>query len=182
MKTLALFLAAGLCGLSNLRAAEPAKPAVTLTVKQQILDTDHDLRGKQGSSRQKTLTLRVEIVNATSALVAESELAGDALVTRAGDANEKVVKESLGTMKVPAMKPNERLTLELGKIELREIEWRNRKFEETLEEWQVTCSQGTVKIGKAVSSDHYATLLKEVVPPAKKKGPVNPKPRKVPKP
>lgn len=180
MRTLTLFSAAFLCSLADIGAADPPKPLVTLEVKKQILDTDHDLRGKRGSSREKTLTLRVEIVNTGSTEVAASELAGDALVLRAGDIKEKIVRESLGVLKVPALKPNGKVTLDLGKIKLSEIEWRSRKFEETLEEWQVACTQGAVEIGKAVSSGRYATLAAEVAPPMKKNRPGNPKARKVP--
>ena len=180
MKTLALLLTASLLGFTHVRAAEPPKPLVTLTVKQKVLDSDHDLRGKRGSSARKIITLRVEIVNTGAAPLPDSELTGSALVSRAGEIKEKIVMESLGVVKVPAMKPNEKLTLDLGKIELSEVEWRNRKFEEKLEEWQVTCNHGTVEIGKAVSSERYATLAKEVAPPTRKKGPANPKPRKTP--
>jgi len=162
--TVALFL------LLPAGAVEPQKPLVTLSVKRQTLESEHDLRGRQGDTRQKTITLRVEITNTSPAPIAESELSGDALVTRAGDTREMVNKEWLAAIKVPAMKPGERLTLDLGKIQLSEIEWRNRKFEETLEEWKVTCTQGKIEIGKAVSSQRYETLLKDVVPKTNKAG------------
>ena len=122
--------------------------------------------------------MRVEIVNTSSTALPASELTGDALIFRAGDIKEKTVKESLGMIKVPAMKPNEKLTFDLGKIELKEIEFRNRKFEETLEEWQVTCNQGTTEIGKALSSDRYTTLLKDLGPQGKGKDPEKRKARK----
>ena len=171
MKTMALLITLTLSGLVNLQAADAPKPMLTLSVKRQTVDTEHDMRGRQGNTRQKTLALKVEIVNTGSTTVEASVLTGDALVSRAGDFKEKIVKESLGEIKVPAMKPNEKLTLDLGKIRLDEVEWRNRKFEEILEEWQVTFSQGSTEIGKAVSSTRYATLLKEVAAPeAKQKG------------
>lgn len=174
MKTFISTVAVALLLLLPAGAAEPQKPLVTLSVKRQTLDSEHDLRGRQGDTRQKTIALRVELANTSSAPINESELSGDALVTRAGDTREMVNKESLGAIKVPAMKPGERLTLDLGKIQLSEIEWRNRKFEETLEEWKVTCTLGKVEIGKAVSSQHYETLLKDVVPETRKAGRAKP--------
>ena len=169
MKTLTLLLATTLAFLVPAGAAEPSQPLLALTVKRHVLDSEHDMRGKQGSTREKTITLRVEITNTTSAAVAESELSGDVLVTRAKNENEKVVKESLAPVKVPALKPNERLTLDLGKIRLSELEFRNRKFEETLEEWQVVCTRGKTEIAKATSSDRYDKLLKEAAPADSKK-------------
>lgn len=174
MKTLLSTASVALFLLLPAGAVEPQKPLVALSVKRQTLDSEHDLRGRQGDTRQKTITLRVELTNTSSAPITESELSGDALVTRAGDTQEMVNKESLAAMKVPAMKPGERLTLDLGKIQLSEIEWRNRKFEETLEEWKVTCTQGKVEIGNAVSSPRYETLLKDVVPAHRKAGPAKP--------
>lgn len=174
MKTLSFLFATGLACLAPTLAAEPQKPLVTLTAKRQLLDQDHDMIGRRGNNRQKTVTLRVEIINTTQAPVAESELSGDVLVKRTRNEKEIVVREPLDKVKLPAMKPNEKLTLSLGKIELREVEWRNRKFEETLEEWQVTCTQGTTEIGKTTSSDHYQTLLKDVAAPPKKEVPAGP--------
>jgi hypothetical protein len=164
MKTIALFLTSFVVGITGLHSAEPTKPLVKITAKPHKVDSDSDLRGKHGKSRQKTMTLRVEIVNTGSAELPASELTGDALILRAREVRERLVKESLGAVKVPAMKPNEKITLDLGKIELDEIESRNRKFEETLEEWQVSCSQGGKEMGKAVSSERYAALLKDLEP------------------
>ena len=164
MKTIALLLTSIGIAVANLQAAEPTKPLVKISAKPHKLDSDSDLRGNHGKSRQKTITLRVEIVNTGSTELPSSELTGDALILRAREVKERLVKESLGVVKVPAMKPNEKLTLDLGRIELNEIEFRNRKFEESLEEWQVTCSQGSTETGKAVSSERYATLLKELEP------------------
>lgn len=175
MKTLPFLFAAGLACLTPALAAEPQKPLVALTVKRHVLDSDRDMIGRKGSNRQKTVALRVEIVNTTSTPVAESELSGDVLVKRARNEKEIVVKEALGEVKLPAMKPNEKLTLDLGKIVLHELEWRNRKFEEDLEEWQVTCTQGNTEIGKATSSDNYQKLLKDAAAPTQeKKAPVGP--------
>jgi hypothetical protein len=125
MKTLLTTLATVLL-LVPAGAAEPHKPVVTLTVKRQILDSDHDLRGRCGDTRQKTVTLRVEISNTSQAPVGESELSGDVLVKRIKNEQEKIVREPLPPLKVPAMKPGESLIFELGKIQLDEIEWRNR--------------------------------------------------------
>jgi hypothetical protein len=162
MKTMITLFAAGLACLVPALAVEPQKPLVTLTVKRHTLDSDRDLLGRKGSSRQKTVTLRVEIINTTSSPVAESELSGDVLVTRVRNEREEIVREPLDKMRLPAMKPNEKLTLNLGKVELREIEWRNRKSEETLDEWRVSCSQGTTEICKAATSENYQTRLKDV--------------------
>ncbi len=174
MKTFLTTCATAILLLVPAGAAEPQKPLVTLAVKRQMLDSDHDLHGRRGDSRQKTFALRVEITNTSQAPVGESELSGDVLVKRVGDGQEKIVKEPLAAIKVPAMKPGERLTLHLGKIQLSEIEWRNRKFEETLEEWQVTSRLGNAETGRAVSSDRYETLAAEVVPASKKPERVKP--------
>ena len=168
MKALTPIFAAGLALFSQVIAAEPAKPSVTLTVKRQLIDMEHDLRGARGSSKEKTITLRIEISNPTSSTIGESELSGDVLVRRASGERDRIVKESLGSAKLPAMKPNEKLTLSLGKIKLSEFEWGKRKFEETLEEWKVTCKIGETVIGENLSTGRYTTLEKAVVPDAPK--------------
>jgi hypothetical protein len=180
MKTLISAFATAVLLLLPTGAAEPQKPLVTLTVKRQVLDSDHDLRGRGGDTRQKTVTLRVEISNTSQAPVGDSELSGDVLVKRVRNEQEKIVREPLPSIKVPAMKPGESLIFDLGKIELSEIEWRNRKFEEALEEWQVTSTSRDVEIGRAVSSDRHETLSKEAVEISKKDGPDKPR-RKGPK-
>lgn len=139
-------------------AADAPKPLVSVTAKRHVLDSDHDLDGRRGSSGKKVITLRVEITNTTSSPVAASELSGDALILRAAGEKEKLVKESLGKVEVPALKPNEKKTVELGKITLSEVEWAKKKFEESLEEWKVTCTQGQAVIGSTESSDKYADL------------------------
>lgn len=161
MKTIALLAAATVGILATAHSAEAPKQLLQLSAKKQVLGADHDKFGRAGSSKEKTYTLRVVLYNATSATVAESVLSGTALVARAGESSERIVKESLGEVKVPAMKPNEKITLDLGKIELREVAWGKRKFEENLEEWQVKCSQGEVEIGKAQSSDNYVLLARD---------------------
>lgn len=168
MKKLLILLAVGLACISPATATEPPKPLVSLTAKRHLIDSDRDLRGKHGARRDKVVALRVEVVNISATAIEGGELSGVALVTRAGEAREKTVRESLGKLKLPAIKPNEKITLDLGKLQLTEVEWRNRKFEETLEEWKITCSQGETEIGKAVSSDRFAKLEKETVAPPKK--------------
>jgi len=161
MKTLTVLFSIGLGFLANAHAAEAAKPLLQHSAKKQVLDTDHDALGARGRSKEKAIALRVVLHNTSSKTVEESVLTGIALVSRAGESREEIVKESLGEIKVPAMKPNEKLTIDLGKIELKEVEWAKRKFEESLEEWQVTCSHGEVEIGKAMSSDNYILLVKD---------------------
>ena len=170
MKTFATFLAAAFTLSPMAGFAEPAKPLVALTVKKQVIDSNHDLRGKQGSSKERTLTLKVEIVNVSDASIENAELSGSALVSRAGDLQEKIVKEPLAAVKVPSMKPNERLTIDVGKLRLTELELRGREFKETLEEWKVVCTRDNVEIGQAVSGDRYATLESQVVNPPLRPG------------
>ena len=162
MKRLTSMFSLGLLLVAAAGAVEPAKPLVTLSVKKQLLDADHDMRGRQGSTQKKVFTLRVDVVNVSSSPIGESTLSGDALVARALGEKEKLVKESLGTVKVPAMKPNEKLTLDLGKVSVSELEWRDRKFEEKLEEGRIVCKRGDTEIGKAVSDERFETLSKEV--------------------
>lgn len=163
MKTLALIFTTGLGILTGTLAAAEPKPLVQLSARKQVLDTERDRFGNAGSSSEKTYTLRVEIYNTSSKPVEESVLTGNALVSRVREFKEQIVKESLGEIKVPAMKPNEKITLDLGEIELKEVEWGKRKFEENLEEWKVTCSQGDVEIGSVLSSDEYVVVVKEAV-------------------
>ena len=166
MKTIPSLVIAGIACILPAIAAESAQPAVTLTVKKHLVDSDSDLRGLRGSSKQKTITLRVEIVNTSRKTIESAGISGFALVKRAGDFNEKLLKESLGSAKVPALKPNGKATIELGKIDLRELEWKARKFEESLEEWKVTCNDAGIEIGSAVSGKNYDSLEKEAVRPA----------------
>jgi len=163
MKIITFLFAIGLGLLANANAADAPKPLLQLSAKKQVLDTDHDTRGAARRSKEKTVALRVVIFNTGSTTVGESLLAGVALVSRSGEFRDQVVKESLGEIKVPALKPNAKITLDLGKIQLSELEWAKRKFEEELVEWQVTCSQGLVEIGKAESSDRYPLLAKGAV-------------------
>lgn len=154
--------------LPGLAAAEPAKPLVRLEVKKQVLDSDHDMHGRQGSTARKVVTLRVEVANTSSAPLEATTLTGVAIVERAKGESETLVKESLGKVELPALKPNERKTVDLGKITLKEMEWRNRKFEESLEEWKVTCLEGQTIVGSAVSSDRFIELEQEAVSSSRK--------------
>ncbi|QTN33279.1 hypothetical protein HZ994_13470 [Akkermansiaceae bacterium] len=182
MKTITLLFATGLIFLANSKATETPKPLLQVSAKKQVLGTDRDSFGKAVRNNQKTITLRVTLFNTSGKAVAESVLAGNALISRAGEFKEGIARESLGTVKVPAMKPNEKLTLDLGEITLSEVEWGKRKFEESLEEWQVTCSQGEVEIGKAESSDRYALLSKDAATSdPQRKGRLNPDPRRFPR-
>jgi hypothetical protein len=169
MKNILPILVAGLACISPVIAADPVRSPVTLTVKKQVLDSEHDQRGMRGSSKQKTLTLRVEISNTSSKAIDDAEISGNALVMRAGDFRQVLLKESLGTLKVPAMKPNARLTLDLGKIEVKELELAKRKFEESLEEWQIVCTSGGKEIAKAMSSEKYTALEKDAKSPNSRK-------------
>ena len=180
MKKLLILLVAGLACISTATAAEQPKPLVSLTAKRHLLDSDRDLRGKHGARRDKVVALRVEIVNISPSAIEGGELSGVALVMRVGEMRENIVSESLGKLKLPAIKPNEKITLDLGKLRLTEVEWRNRKFEETLEEWKITCSQGETEIGKAVSSDRFEKLEKDSTgPPKKDAKPVRKNPKRL---
>jgi hypothetical protein len=165
MKILPTLIIAGIASLSLAFAADPAKPSLRLTVKKHLLDVDHEKRVVGSSIQERIVTLRVEIVNVSSTAVDGAEIAGQALVMRAADIREQLVRERLETLKIPPLKPNEKTTLDLGKIQLHEKEWRNRKFEETLEEWQVTCTKGGAAIGNTVSSDRFESLEKDAVEP-----------------
>jgi hypothetical protein len=160
-----------ICLLSSTTHAEDvAKSLVTLSVKKQVLEANHEMRGRQGETKDKTYTLRVEITNTSSTAITDLELTGDVLITRSTAVSDKLVKEPLGKTPVAPMKPNERITVDIGKITLHELELKNRKFEEKLEEWKVECLQKQIVIGSAVSSDQYAAREKEVVTPQGKKG------------
>lgn len=165
MKTISLLACSVLAWSPAAFAEAPAKPMVTLSVKTHVLESNSDLRGKGGSSKRKILTLRVEITNPAATAVEGATLSGTALVRRSGDLKERLVKELLGTVKIEPLKPNQRITVDLGKIELHELEWRARKFEETLEEWQVVCERAGTEIGKAESSEKYQNLEKDAVTP-----------------
>jgi len=172
MKTFITLFTAAVLSATQLYAEEP-KPLVSLSVKRQLLDSNHEMRGRQGDTQNKTFALRVEITNTSSTTIIDAELTGVVLVSRSTDVADKIIKEPLGKLTIAPMKPNERLTMDIGKITLREVELKNRKFEEKMEEWKVECVQKQIVIGSAVSSDQFAARENEVAPPhAKKKAPV----------
>jgi hypothetical protein len=159
-----------LSACSAVFAETPVKPLLKLDVKTKVLDSDSDLRGARGSTKQKTITLRVEITNTSQAPVESGSVTAKALVKRSGDFKERLTKESLGTLKIEPLKPNQKTTIDIGKIELHEVEWRARKFEESLEGWQVVCDQNGAEIGKA-ESERYQELEKDAVTPGPRKKP-----------
>lgn len=159
-----------LSAISTVFAETPAKPLLKLDVKTKVLDSDSDLRGARGSSKQKTVTLRVEITNTSQAPVESGTVKARALVRRSGDFKDRLAKESLGAMKIEPLKPNQKTTIDIGKIHLHEVEWKARKFEESLEGWQVVCDQNGAEIGKA-ESEHYPELEKDAAAPASRKKP-----------
>lgn len=179
MKTLLSILAFGLLQIP-VHAEDVTKSLVTVSAKKQLLDSNHEMRGKQGDTSDKTFTLHVEITNTTSSIITGAELTGNVLVTRSTDTAEKLLKEPLVKSPVPPLKPNKKVTIDLGMITLHEKEWKNRKFEEKLEEWKVVCVQKQIPIGSAVSGDHYATLEKTAVPPSADKKPANKKKNRKP--
>lgn len=176
MKALLLLLVALAVLQTSLVAADSAK--ITLAAKPKVVASDHDLRGKFGNTGQKTVTLKVTVANVSGTPLAASELTGDALVKRERDGNEKIVKEALGKAPVPALKPNEKVELELGKITLTEIERGKQKFEESLEAWKLTCTAGQVQLGTVTSDKRYEELAKTAVVPKVKEVPQNPTPRR----
>lgn len=176
MKTLPLLVIPLLAWMQPAFAETPAKPVVSLSAKTKVLDSDSDLRGKRGSRKEKTITLRVEITNTSTSTVEGAQLDGKALVKRSGDLKDKLILESLGSAKLETLKPNQKITVDLGSITLHELEWRARKFEETLEAWQVVCTRGGIEIGKA-ESEHYQKLEMNAVAPPSGKKPVKPKRR-----
>jgi len=147
--------------IAGVFAEDATKPSVSLTVKRQTLDANRD-RGFQSESSDKEVTLRVEIRNVTNDTLEGAELTGEVIINRARNEAERMVVEELKSIKLPAMKPNERLTVDLGKIILNKARWKNRTFEETLEQWKVVCKKGDANIGENLSDKNYAGLVKEL--------------------
>ena len=75
------------------------------------------------------------------------------------DENRPITARILETT---ADKTNEKLTIDLGKFTLSKLKWKNRTFEETLEEWKVVCHKGEANIGENVSDEKYDELVKEM--------------------
>lgn len=161
MKTHILTCAA-LVSLISTGFSEEKKPLVSLSVKSHIMGTDKDNMGPRSEARSKDITLKVTIKNTSSAVLEGAELTGDVLVERSADGKERMIREVLKSVKIPKMSPNENLTIDLGKITLNQVEWRNQKFEEKLKEWKVVCKKGDENIGEAVSDENYKILVKEM--------------------
>lgn len=148
--------------IAGLFADEPTKPLVSLTVKRQLLSADKDVKGPRAESQDKEMTLRVEIRNISTSLLEGAELTGDVLVNRAVNDREKIVKELLKAIKLPPLKPNQTVTVDLGNFTLNKHKWHGRTFEETLEEWKVVCKKGETDIGQNLSDEKYNALIKEM--------------------
>ncbi len=168
MKSIILSLAAGSCFIVSALAVEPAAPTVKLVVKKHLLESEHDKGGKFGSSAAKTYALRVEVTNTGKTPLVGAEISGTALVHRARALADRVSAEPLSAVKVPDIKPNDKVTLELGRIDLHKLEMRQREMEESLEEWQVICTKGGSELGKEESSDRFETMNKDASGPSKK--------------
>jgi len=165
---------------SQIFAEEVAKPLLSLSVKRHLTNTEQEKIGPRTEVKDKIVTLRVIISNVSSTVVDGAMLSGDVLLERTLGDHKKIVKESLAPIKIPEMKPNASVTLDLGKIKLSKVESKYREFEESLEEWKVVCKKGETVIGKNTSSDKFTTLEKEIKPD--KPGddrPSNPRQRKL---
>ena len=173
MKTIFSILAASLVCFSPSTAADAPAPKVSLVVKKQVIDSDHDLRGRQGRVAKKVLTLRVEITNTGGTTLEGATLSGTAIILKAGEVKETFAKEPLGAIPVPELRPGGRVTLDIGRIALHEREWRNRKFEESLEEWKVVCTAAGTEIGMTESSARYPILEQKLAKPGQG-GPAKP--------
>jgi hypothetical protein len=173
MKTFFCILAAGFVCLSPSFAVDTPEAKVSLGVKKQVLDSEHDMIGRQGSVARKVLTLRVEITNTGQATLAGATLSGTAIILKAGEVKETIDKEPLGKTPVPELRPGGRVTLEVGRIALHEREWRNRKIEESLEAWKVVCVAAGKEIGMAESGARFS-ILEERADKSGKGGPANP--------
>lgn len=158
MKTV-LFLSVLL--FSQLHAAEDSfKPLYKVEAKKHLLESNTG-RSFGGDSKAKDYTLRVTITNVSRGIVNESKLSGEVLVQRAVGEKEKLVKESLAPVTVPALKPNEQKTIDLGKVTVRKVEWRHKEFEESMEEWKVLCKQGEKEIGGYQSCADFTKLSED---------------------
>ena len=143
-------------------AEEVAKPLVSLTVKTQLLSADRDIRGQRSEPKDKEMTLRVEIKNLSDTTLEDAELTGDIIINRSVNDDAKIVQEVLTSLKLPAIKPNEKITVDLGKFTISKVKWHCRSFDETLEEWKVVCNKGDANIGEKVSTDKYGYLLRGI--------------------
>jgi hypothetical protein len=140
---------------------ETTKELVSMSVKLQKLGGERDRYGRWGESGEKTVTLRVEIRNTSSAPLEGASVSATALIFREGERSESIRREAVEAVELPSMKPNEKITVDLGKIVLREYEFGGRKTEESLEEWSVVCTQGETKIGTDSTKDYSMASVKE---------------------
>ncbi len=143
-------------------AEEAAKPMVSLTVKSQLLSADRDIRGQRSAPKDKEMTLRVEIKNLSDSTLEDAELTGDVILSRSVNEEAKFVQELLTSLKLQPIKPNEKITVDLGKFTISKVKWHCRSFDETLEEWKVVCKIGGANIGEKVSTDKYVYLVKHM--------------------
>ncbi|BCX49527.1 hypothetical protein HAHE_34350 [Haloferula helveola] len=160
MRTFSALALSAIAAALPCTAIETAKPLVSISVKQQTLTADHDRNGRFGDRSEKTVTLRVEIRNSSRSQLEDVKLSGIALVVREGERSETVRRHELAAVELPAMKPNEKVTVDLGKIVLSEYEWGGSKTEESLEEWKVVCMQGDKEVGSEVTEE-YSILAVE---------------------
>lgn len=167
MKTLLQSLALGLCCVVSPVSAEPASPTVQLVVKKHLMDSDHDKGGKFGSNSAKTYTFRVEVTNLGNTTLTGAEISGTALVHRSRAMGERVSRESLSAVPVPDLKSRDKVTLDLGRIDIHELELRQREMQESIEEWKVICTKAGSELGNAVSSSKFEALDKEASGPTK---------------
>ena len=137
MKTLILMLAAASGFILPAFAADPAPPALKLVIKKHLMDSDRDKGTTYGGQVLKAYTLRVEVTNAGKTTLEGASLSGTALVHRARAKNNRITREPLTSVEVPQLKPNGKVTLDLGRIELHKVVMRQRQMEETFDEWQV---------------------------------------------
>jgi hypothetical protein len=140
------------------KSSTAEKPLVSVTTKRQLLDSDSNNVGVGGKSRSKVFTIRVEVQNTSDHLLENVTLAGQVFINKVVFDNERMVNEKLAKKEIPALKPGEKLTIDLGKITLNKMEFRNRAFEEKLEEWKVECLDGQKIIGSTLSSEKFTKL------------------------
>lgn len=143
-------------------AEDAAKPLVSLIVRSQVLSAEGDDRGARSKSKDKEMTLRVEIKNLSDTTLEDAELTGDVILNRSVHEEAKFVQELLTSLKLQPIKPNEKITVDLGKFTISKVKWHCRSFDETLEEWKVVCNKGDANIGEKVSTDKYGYLLRGI--------------------
>lgn len=163
-----LSFAAGCCLIVPAFAVEPAPRVVKLEVKKQLVESDRDKGASFGGQASKAYTLRVEVTNTGKEAVAGAAISGTALIQRARAMNERLTSEPLAAVEVPELKPNGKVTLDLGRIDLHKLVMRQRKMEETLEEWQVVCTKDGSELARAESSSRFETLSRTASAPTRR--------------